>query len=91
MAGRSGKQYKEDPKERYKPYAKEYHLQSQDKIRERAHNRYCAKREHCKAYRIEKITCECGMVLSRTNKSTHLKPQQQKKAMEAQTPTSTVI
>ena len=90
IAGRSGKQYKEDHKERYKSYAKEYHLQNQDKIRERAHNHYWANREHCKAYRIETVTCECGVVLSRTNKSIHLKSQQHKKAMEAQTPTSAI-
>ena len=69
IAGRSGKQYKEDHKEFYKFYFEECHLHNQDKLTERAHNHYWANREQCKAYRIEKNTCECGMVLSRTKQT----------------------
>ena len=71
------KEYREKNKEELYKKRKEYHEKNKDKIKERR-SKECKKyreknKEELNKKKREKMTCECGSIYSRSDKSRHLK------------------
>ena len=58
-----------------KEYKKDWYQEHRERILEKAKERQVKNREEIAARASEKITCECGMVATRSNISRHRKTQ----------------
>jgi len=79
------KEYRENNKEKLNEYHKEYRENNKEKLNE-YHKEYRENnKEKMKEYyekRKEKITCECGSIITKKNLSTHIKSKKHLKLME---------
>ena len=91
---KQNKQYKQDNREKILKQKKQYYEDNKEKIKQyREDNRekilkqkkqyYEDKKEKITQRRAQKITCDCGMIISRSSKSDHLKTKKHKDIIEA--------
>jgi len=67
------KEYREENKEHYKEYRKEYHQLNKEKINKRIAEHYQLNKEKILQNKKEKIKCDCGAVVNKSNLSSHKK------------------
>jgi len=67
------KQYRIDNKEKRNEYIKQYHIDNKEKLNERSKQYYIDNKEKILEQNNQKITCECGCVVSRRNIIRHCK------------------
>jgi catalase len=79
------KQYAKENADKIKEYQSQYHIENADKLKEQKEQYYLDNKERWEKYtekRKEKITCECGCVVSKGRFTTHLKSPKHAKLME---------
>lgn len=77
------KQYREDNKEKIAQYQKQYKEDNKEKLAQKDKQYQQKNKEKIKAYNSEKITCECGTVLTRGCISRHKKSNKHLQALKA--------
>ena len=78
-------QYAQENADKISDYQKEYQLKNADKLKEQKEQYYLDNKERWEKYtekRKEKITCECGCVVSKARFTTHKKSPKHAKLME---------
>jgi hypothetical protein len=75
IEGRTKEEYRDDNKEQKKEYDKEYYQNNKNQILERCQNYRENNKEIINGKKSEKITCECGCLLSKTHVSRHQRTQ----------------
>ena len=73
IAGRTDIQYRADNKEKLVEIQRQYYETNKQKMNDKQKQYREENIEEVKAKQIEKIICECGCIVSRTNLSTHKK------------------
>tara|TARA_R110001632_G_scaffold223481_1_gene355346 strand:+ start:352 stop:996 length:645 start_codon:yes stop_codon:yes gene_type:complete len=76
------KEYYENNKEKIAEYNKEYNEKNKEKILEQKKERYENNKEQINEKRSEKVTCECGLVLTKSCLSRHKRSQKHLKFIE---------
>jgi hypothetical protein len=67
------KKYQLDNKDKIKEQKKKYQLDNKEKFKEQKKKYQLDNKEKIKETRKEKITCECGCIISKSKKSRHIK------------------
>lgn len=76
------KQYYQDNKEKIKQQQKEYREKNKEEVVEKKKDYYDKNKEEILKKKAEKITCECGTVISRQRLAKHKKTAKHKLIME---------
>lgn len=76
------KQYRENNKEKIKEQQKEYYEDNKQKILERQNQYNNNNKDKIKQRKMKKITCECGVEVTRNNMSRHKKSDKHDKLIE---------
>jgi len=83
IAGRTKKEYYQDNREKLSEQKKQNYHDNREKISERRKQLYQDNREKILEYNKEKVSCECGCILSKYHLSRHRNTDKHKKKMEA--------
>lgn len=73
IPNRTNTEWMKENKENKKNYDIEYYEDNKDKIKEQKKLYYKENIEKVKKWQQQKITCECGLIYTKTNKSRHFK------------------
>ena len=73
IPGRTKREWHQDNRERMSEYFKQYHVENREIILERVKQYYIDNRERISEYKSQKITCDCGCLVSRSKIAAHKK------------------
>ena len=73
IAGRTKKQYYLDNKDEIKQYHNQYYQDNKDELKQSKKQYQEDNKDKIKEYRKQKVTCECGAIITKRCKTRHIK------------------